>query len=144
VFVHDAIAYLTTEADLEACFQTAAAHLAPAGVALFVPDCVRETYTDSTHQGGHDSADGRRGLRYLEWSRDPDPGDAVFEVDFACLLREGDAVKVIHDHHTCGVFPRATWMQLLDRAGFEVLQSPRLEWDDTANEQVAFVARKRT
>ncbi len=44
VFVHDAVMYLTTEDDLRACMVTAFAHTRPGGVALFVPDCTRETF----------------------------------------------------------------------------------------------------
>ena len=73
VFVHDAVAYMTTESDLRDCIGTALAHTRPGGVALFVPDFTRETFTPGTSHGGHDGADGRS-LRYLEWSVDPDPG----------------------------------------------------------------------
>jgi hypothetical protein len=40
VFVHDAIAHMTTERDLRAVMQTAYEHCRPGGVALFVPDFV--------------------------------------------------------------------------------------------------------
>ena len=75
VFVHDAVSYLTTEADLRAAFETAFVHLRPGGAALFEPDHVRETYADATDHGGHDSADPSdpRALRYLQWRTDPDP-----------------------------------------------------------------------
>ena len=44
VFVHDALAYITTEADLATTIRTAAAHLRPGGAVLFVPDFVKERY----------------------------------------------------------------------------------------------------
>ena len=65
VFVHDAVDYLTSEADLGAAIETAAVHLGPGGVALFVPDTVSESFEPSTSHGGHDGPDGRA-LRYLE------------------------------------------------------------------------------
>ena len=40
VLAHDAIAYMTCEADLRAAFATAHRHLAPGGLALFIPDDV--------------------------------------------------------------------------------------------------------
>lgn len=43
VFVHDAVCYMTSEADLRAAMATAYAHLRPGGVVLFAPDYVRET-----------------------------------------------------------------------------------------------------
>jgi SAM-dependent methyltransferase len=118
VFVHDAIAYLTTEHDLAATFATARAHLGAGGVALFVPDYVRERFEPHIGSGGHDGPD--RALRYLEWAWDPDPTDTTCVSDFAYLLRDADGnVRCEQDRHVCGLFPRATWIALLERAGFE-------------------------
>jgi SAM-dependent methyltransferase len=117
VFVHDAVDYLTTEADLRAAFDTAFIHCRPGGVALFVPDHVRERFVPGTDQGGHDGPS--RALRYLEWTWDPDPGDDTYLVDYAYLLRdEAGEVRVEHDRHVCGLFDRATWLRLLREAGF--------------------------
>jgi SAM-dependent methyltransferase len=44
VFIHDAVMYMTTENDLRAALATAAAHLAPGGVALVLPDATAETF----------------------------------------------------------------------------------------------------
>src|SRR5262245_44902777 len=63
VFIHDAIMYMTSEDDLRRAIETAFAHLRPGGVALFVPDSVRETFAPSIEHGGHDG-DGRS-IRYL-------------------------------------------------------------------------------
>ena len=48
VFVHDAVIYLTTEADLRQAITTAFVHCRPGGVALFAPDHVRETFVSTT------------------------------------------------------------------------------------------------
>jgi SAM-dependent methyltransferase len=117
VFVHDAVAYITTEDDLAATVGTAAEHVRPGGAALFVPDFVRERFEPRTQHGGHDG-DGRA-LRYIEWAWDPDPADTTYLSDFAYLLREGDEVRCAQDRHVCGLFPRATWLGLLERAGLE-------------------------
>jgi SAM-dependent methyltransferase len=119
VFVHDAIAYITTEADLAATIATAREHCRPGGVALFVPDNVAERFEPRTKAGGHDGAD--RALRYVEWVWDPDPDDTTYLSDFAYLLRdESGAVRCVQDRHVCGLFPRATWLELIDAAGFRV------------------------
>ena len=121
VFVHDAIAYMTSEEDLLRAMRTARVHCRPGGAALFVPDHVRETFRPSTSHGGEDR-DGR-GLRYLEWSWDPDPSDTIVLSDFAYLLREEDgSVRVVHDRHEEGLFPRAVWMEALEKAGFTDVQ----------------------
>jgi SAM-dependent methyltransferase len=117
VFVHDAIDYMTTEADLAAVFETAYVHLHPGGTALFVPDFVTETFTPRTDHGGHDGEG--RSLRYLEWTHAPEPAGSVYLTDFAYLLREGDEVRVEHDRHASGLFPQSHWLRLLTEQGFE-------------------------
>lgn len=118
VFVHDAIMYMTTERDLGRVFETAFAHCRPGGAALFVPDCTRETFEPRTRHGGHDGTDGRS-LRYLEWVWDPEPKDTSYVVDFVYLLREADgSMRVERDRHLFGLFPRATWLRLLEGVGF--------------------------
>jgi SAM-dependent methyltransferase len=117
VLIHDAIMYMTSEADLRAALETAFVHLRPGGAAVFTPDCVRETFRPTTEHGGHDGSG--RALRYLEWSHDPDPDDTTFVTDFAILLREGvDDTRVRYDRHVEGLFARATWLDLLRSVGF--------------------------
>jgi SAM-dependent methyltransferase len=118
VFIHDAVCYLTSEAELSKAFSTAFVHCRPGGAVLVAPDHVRETFQPGTEHGGHDGADGR-GLRYLEWTWDPDPSDSTYLVDYAYLLRErGGSISVEHDRHVEGLFARETWLRLLAEAGF--------------------------
>jgi SAM-dependent methyltransferase len=117
VFVHDAVCYMTAEADLRAAIATAYVHCRPGGAALFCPDFVAETFRPGTDHGGHDG--GQRGLRYLEWTWDPDPSDTSYLVDFAYLLRHEDgSVTAERDRHQFGLFSRAHWLRLLAEAGF--------------------------
>jgi SAM-dependent methyltransferase len=139
VFVHDAIAYITTEVDLAATFATAHAHLRPGGVALFVPDYVKERFEPRTSHGGHDGPD--RGLRYLEWDSDPDASDTTFVADFAYLVRDATGVRAVHDRHVCGLFPRQTWLELLRAGGFEV-EHRSVAWEDEPAGTELFVARR--
>ncbi len=123
VFVHDAICYMTTEADLRRAIETAFVHCRPGGAALFAPDFVRENFCVTTDHDGYD--DGERGLRFLEWMWDPDPNDTTYLVDYAYLLREADgSVHVEHDRHVEGVFPRATWLRIFAEVGFDVRVVP--------------------
>jgi SAM-dependent methyltransferase len=130
VFVHDAVAYLLTEADLRSCFDTAFAHCRPGGVVVVIPDDVRETWEPDTDHGGHDGADGRA-ARYLEWSWDPDPGDTWVCTDYLFLLREADgSTSSVHDRHRTGLFATATWIGLLTDAGFAVTAVPEVTSED--------------
>lgn len=118
VFVHDAVSYMTTEADLRLAIETASLHCRPGGAVLFAPDHVHETFQPSTDHGGEDGQD--RALRYLEWSHDPDPTDLTCTTDYVFVLHEPDGTtRVEWDHHVEGLFPRALWLRLLDEAGFD-------------------------
>jgi SAM-dependent methyltransferase len=118
VLIHDAIMYATDAASLQATMATAFRHCRPGGAAVFLPDCVKETFAPYTDHGGEDAPDGR-GLRYLEWAWDPDPSDDTAELTFSFLLREPDgSVRQALDRHQFGLFPRATWFAWLGGAGF--------------------------
>jgi SAM-dependent methyltransferase len=117
VFIHDAIDYMTTTADLRQALETAFVHCRPGGVALLVPDHVAETFEPTTDHDGRDGPD--RALRLLEWQFDPDPADTTCVVHYAFLLREGTDVRLEHEEHLCGLFPRATWLELLASVGFQ-------------------------
>ena len=117
VIVHDAVTYMVTEVDLQATIETAVAHLRPGGVAIFLPDWVLDDYRPRTEHGGVD--EGERGLRYLEWDRPVGPDGHTVSTDYVIVTRHGDVVDVYHDVHTLGIFPRATWLRLLDAAGLD-------------------------
>jgi SAM-dependent methyltransferase len=117
VFVHDAVSYMTTEADLRSAMTTAFDHCKPGGAVLFAPDYVRENFKSSTEHGGSD--DGARGLRFLSWTWDPDRADTTYLTDYAYLLRSPDGtMRVEHDRHVEGLFARGDWLRLLSEAGF--------------------------
>jgi len=125
VFVHDTVMYMTTERDLRAALAIVAIHLAPGGVALVAPDATTETFREATEHGGGEDESGRR-ARYLQWTLPPAPGGTCFETHYAFLLREPDgAVRVAHDVHREGLFPRATWLGLFREVGLTASLAPR-------------------
>ena len=133
-------------ADLRRAMETAWVHCRPGGAVLFAPDYVRENFPGAlTDDGGCDEpplpgAAGMcaRGLRYVEWVWDPDPGDTHYFVDYAFLLRDRDgSARVDHDvpaiskastlgvggktpHHTENRVDRAAldWVDLINVRGF--------------------------
>ncbi|HEX6368897.1 MAG TPA: class I SAM-dependent methyltransferase [Longimicrobium sp.] len=141
VFVHDAVCYMTTEADLRRAMETAWVHCAPGGAALFAPDHLRENFAPSTDHGGHDGK--ARAMRYLEWTWDPDPADTTYTVDYTYALREADgSVRVEHDRHVEGLFSRADWLRLLAEVGFEPAAVPFDHSELEPGSYEVFVARK--
>ena len=141
VFVHDAVCYLTTADDLQHAMATAFVHCRPGGVALFAPDHVRETFQTTTDHGGNDGAG--RGLRYLQWTSDPDPTDSTYLVDYAYLLRaDGQATRAAYDQHVCGLFGRAEWLRLLTDVGFTAHMRPFEHSEVTSGTLEVFIAIK--
>ena len=120
VFAHDAIEYMTSEADLAAAIATAARHCRPGGVVLLAPDAVKERFESSTECGGSDREDGA-GVRYLEWSHDPDPEDDQVTTHYVFLLREADGTtRAVEDTHLTGLFSEAVWRGHIEAAGLQV------------------------
>jgi SAM-dependent methyltransferase len=119
VFVHDAVDYMTTEDDLRRAIETAYAHCRAGGLALFMPDHTAETFAPGSEHGGSDAADGR-GVRFLDWTYDPDPGDDWILTEYAFLLRDADgSVRSVHETHRTGCFAAEVWLRLLAGAGFD-------------------------
>ena len=118
VFVHDVVCHMTNERDLRRAMKTAFLHCRPGGVALFVPDEIRESFVPSTDHGGNDGDP--FSVRFVQWTTDPDPADTTYFVDFAILIRDAQGnMRVEHERHTYGLFKRAEWMRLLREVGFE-------------------------
>ncbi len=135
VMIHDAITYMTTEEDLRAAIGTAAAHLNPGGMALFVPDDLAETYRPSHSSGGNDGEDA--GVRYLMWSHPP--RGSTIRTTFVYVIVEGDGpARVEWEDHLSGLFSRTTWLRLIEEAGLEPLALPyELSEFDTLHEMFA-------
>ena len=118
VFIHDAVAYMTSEVDLRQAMRTAYLHCKPGGVALFAPDHSRETFQPSTSHGGHDG--GGRSLRYLDWTLDPDPNDTSYISYMVYLMREGaEDARCVVDEHECGLFSHDQWLGWIADEGFK-------------------------
>lgn len=121
VFIQDAISYINTEADLLKAIETAFVHCKPGGAVLLGPDYLRETFRPSTRHGGHDS--GSRGLRYLEWTWDPEPADTSYFVDFAYLLKIDGVTTCEYERHVMGLFSESIWRRLMQQAGFTSVET---------------------
>ena len=118
VFVQDAIGYMTTEDDLRRVIETTCLHCRPGGVVLLAPDHVKEKFKPSTSHGGHDGP--QRAIRYLAWTWDPDPIDTTIHSLMVYTMKdEHDQVRIEHDDHILGLFPRQTWLDLLTNQGLQ-------------------------
>jgi ubiquinone/menaquinone biosynthesis C-methylase UbiE len=118
VFIHDAIMYMTNEADLKKAIETAYIHCKASGCVLIVPDVFKENFSPKTEHGGHDGE--KRCMRYLEWVYDPDPFDSTYITDFAYLLQEENGeVRIEYDRHNNGIFSKDKWLDIVSGLGFK-------------------------
>ncbi len=117
VLIHDAINYMLTEADLQAAFQTARAHLKPGGVLITAPDWFQETFSGPSVQHWIQRRDDLE-VTFIEYLNDPDPQDTTIESVFFYVIKEQGQLRVEQDHHTSGLFPKNTWLQLMSDTGF--------------------------
>lgn len=141
VFIHDAVMYLTSEEELRQAIETAHIHCRPGGVTLIAPDHVAENFRPSTEHGGHDSLD--RGIRYLDWTWDPDPDDTSYISQMVYLLKDEQGnVQIEHDRHVMGLFPRQKWLTLMAQAGFESQSIPFDHSEIEPGTLEVFVGRK--
>jgi SAM-dependent methyltransferase len=143
VFIHDAVSYLTTENDVRAALETAVIHVRPGGVVIVTPDATTEIFKPATSHGGHDGDDGRS-LRYLEWTHPVEsPTATTYVVDYVILVQAtGESARIVHDRHTLGLFPQATWKRLISDAGLELVETRAKNPYEL--EQAAFAARRPT
>ncbi len=119
VLVHDAIDYVTTEEDLAGVIATAFAHCRPGGIAVFVPDYVKDDFRELAGSGGGGTDGTGRHATFRERTWDPDPADDWVQADYEFVLTEADgSVEVIRESHRLGAFSREMWRRLLTGAGF--------------------------
>jgi len=120
VLVHDAIDYITTQADLRAVIETAFEHCRPGGIAVFVPDYVKDTFAELAGAGGGGTDTAGRQATFRERTWDPEPADDWVQAEYEFILRAADGtVEVIRETHRLGAFSHAVWAELLADAGFE-------------------------
>ena len=117
IFVHDAIDYMITEADLRQAAATAYEHCRPSGVAVLVPDNIAEISSPAPITAAMMGRTPRRALPSPSATRirlTPAPAPTMP----SCFGRDG-SVKVVHDMHE--FFPRALWLRVLTDVGFRAL-----------------------
>ena len=129
VLIHDAISYMLTEDDLRAVFATAKAHLQPGGILITVPDWYRETFHGTSVDHRTRTVGGKE-FTYVQYVTDVDPTDSTVETVFIYMVKENGQLKVETDRHVTGIFPLATWQDLLSQAGLEVEAKPYPVYDD--------------
>ena len=135
VLAHDALDYMVSEDDLRDAFVTAAAHLRPGGLFVGAANYTSETFVE--HELAHDfHSDGQVEVTNISYVHRHPSGVGV-ELVMLLLIRETGRLRIEEDRHHCGLLPLATWLSLLDEAGFDV------ETHDQTDAGTWFVAVRR-
>jgi ubiquinone/menaquinone biosynthesis C-methylase UbiE len=143
VMIHDAISHMNTLEDLKSAVETAYLHTRIGGAALFTPDAVVETFTESTDTGGYDDTEYDRALRYLEWNVRDGQRDDIYHVYMSYLLRTGQQITYARDHWVMGLFSIAQWMEVLSSVGFTAFTHRAILDSSDNQEYVLFAGEKR-
>lgn len=138
VFIHDAITHFTDKADLLEVMQNAKKHLNEKGILMIMTDQFEETFKPVTDHGGIDQ--GKRGMRYLEWTYDTDPDDHKTETEYVYVMRNEDGgIAREFDRSESGLFSMPEWEELLAQAGFQA-HFERVEYTEVEGNYFAIVA----
>lgn len=131
VLAHDAISYMTSVADLEAVYRTAAVHLEAGGLMVALPEELRERLA-ARETSAEIHSSGSRSVTMIESAFDPDPADHSFEVVYVFLIRENGTLRVEVDRHINGVFELDEFLGAMKSAGFLPKAEPweLTEWGD--------------
>jgi len=141
VTIFDSINYMVTRDDLKAAFDTAHAHLKPGGVLVTIAEVNKERFAQNRTRC-MTNVKGDTEITFIENFYDPDPRDTSYEATFVYLIRSKGKLKIETDRHLCGVFPLATWIDLLREAGFKVNQMALNVSDPEARSYPLFICVK--
>ena len=118
VTIHDAVNYMVTENDLRSAIRTTQEHLAPGGLVLLAPDCLRDTFSGSRvvewTRATEDS-----NVTFIEYVTQPSPDAATLESVFLFIINRGGDIRVEVDRHTSGLFSKSLWLEALSDMGLE-------------------------
>lgn len=117
VLAHDSICYMLNEDDLRAVFQTAKAHLEPGSVFVAAPDWFKDTFQGPSVLHWIKREENLE-VTFIEYVEDSDTSDTTIESVFFYVIKEGTTLRVEQDHHQTGLFPKSTWLRLLEDVGF--------------------------
>jgi SAM-dependent methyltransferase len=125
VLVHDAIDYIIGAEDLRLVVSTAVTHCALGGIAVFVPDYVKDTFRELTGTGGGGIDQAGRTASFTERTWDPDPRDSWVQADYEFRLSAADgSTQIISESHRLSAFSRELWHRVLAEAGLEPVPDP--------------------
>ena len=128
ILIHDAINYMLTEQDLKLAFTNAKKHLTESGVLILAPDWFLENFIPPvTMHWTKATNDGH--ITFIEYLDDSDKTDTTIESLFLYIINKSGDIEIHQDHHVTGIFPKQTWLALLNEIEFsgEIRNYPSYE-----------------
>ena len=117
VAIPDSSDYLRTRSDIERTLATAAAHLKPGGVLLFVAKPAEGFSNNNFAYSGE--RDGVH-VTLLENNHVDPARPERYQAVMVWLIRRGGSLSVHHETHQLGLFSGAVWEAQFERAGFRM------------------------
>lgn len=121
VVILDSINYMRTKKDLRKAFVTAYEHLKPGGVFLTYVEQIAGQFKQNDINC-ITRTEGNVEIIMIEIYYDPNLRDTSYEVTLIYLIRRKGKLEIYSDRHECGIFKLTTWLDLLQKVGFEVKQ----------------------
>ena len=146
VAIPDSIPYMTTEEDLKKAITTARKHLKPGGVLLIVASTAEQF-----NQNNFVYTDSREDIEITVFENNyvPDPAGTTYEATLVYLIRREGKLGIYTDRHILGLFKLETWLDLLKKAGFSIVNQTNIDhaYDrfiagEGKYQQLMFVCRK--
>lgn len=118
VFIGDSIAYMLSEDELLAAFETAAAHLNSGGVVCSYIELTPSNFQQNSTETASHTRDGIS-VTLVENIFQPDPQSPLYELALVYLIRQNGSVRFEVDSHLCAMYEVQIWLDVMRRAGFD-------------------------
>lgn len=124
VAIPDSIAYMVMEEDLQSALVTVQKHLKPGGVLLTVASTAEQFSQNNFIYTG---TRGDIEITVFEDNYIPDPAGTIYEATLIYLIRRQGELEIYTDRHVLGLFKLQTWLDLLKKAGFDIVNQTNID-----------------
>jgi len=118
VVVPESIDYMRTENDLYNAMMTAQKHLKSGGMFLIVANIAEHFRQNNfVYTGSRENIE----ITLFENNYIPAYPGTTYEATLVYLIRRAGKLEIYTDHHILGLFKLQTWLDLLEKTGFDIV-----------------------
>jgi len=115
---------MRTEDELYSAMMTAQKHLKPGGIFLVVANIAEQFRQNNfVYTGSQDDIE----ITLFENNYVPAYPGTTYEATLVYLIRSNGKLEIYNDRHILGLFKLETWLNLLKRAGFDIINQINLD-----------------